>query len=384
MVHLKTLAGLILLCIPFWTIAQVVIPQQVEDRIDRLFAEIPKDGPGYMIGVLKDRQVLFQKGYGLANLEHQVPISAQTAFNVASLSKQFTAACVALLILDKKLSLEDPVKRHIPELPESYTAIKVKHLVYMCSGLQEYYECERTNGADWSSLNFFSIDTAITATFQYGKLNHQPGSRWSYSNINFMLLARIVENISGKRLAKFAKERIFDPLGMHNTLINDNIFQPIPHRADGYLEPGKSNDVSYFYEKGYIPTSAEKWLQVHRNSPHYGGSGVYTSFADLAKWDANWYTHQLAGPEFYALMHKRMIFDHYKTNDAFGLVFGDFNGEEIVWYDGRTLGFRAYMMRFPEHQLTVICLSNLETGPAPRTRTDRLLDILLDHELLKF
>lgn len=375
---------LILSVAPLLCFSQGAIPAEVEDQIDQLFSEIPPNSPGYMIGVLKDQKVLFQKGYGLANVEYQIPISTETVFNVASLSKQFTAAAIALLILDKQLSLEDPVQQHLPDFPKAYAAIQVKHLMYMCSGLQEYYHCDRTNGTDWSSVNFFSIDTAITATFRYGELNYPPGTRWSYSNINFMLLARIVENISGQRLAEFAKERIFAPLGMDNTLINDNIFQPIPQRADGYLAPEQYDDVSYLYEKGYIPNSAEPWLQVRRNSPHYGGSGVYTSFADLAKWDANWYTHQLASPEFYALMHQRMIFDHYKTNDAFGLVFGDFNGEKIIWYDGHTLGFRAYMMRFPEHQLTLICLSNLETGPAPRTRTDKLLDILLDHGVLKF
>ena len=384
MLNAKSWLLWIILAIPFFAAGQVTIPKEVEDRIDRLFSEIPKEGPGYMIGVLKVQQVLFQKAYGLANVEHQIPISAQTVFNVASLSKQFTAAAVALLILDEKLSLEDPVHQHIPEFPKAYHAIQVKHLMYMCSGLQEYYACERSNGTDWSSVNFFSIDTAIIANFQYGKLNYEPGTRWSYSNINFMLLARIVENISGQRFSEFVQERIFEPLGMHSTLINDNIFQPIPHRADGYLVPEQSNSASYFQEKGVIPTSAVPLLQVRRNSPHYGGSGLYTSFADLAKWDANWYTHQLAGPAFYALMHQRMPFDHSKTNDAFGLVFGDFNGEQIIWYDGQTLGFRAYMMRFPEHQLTVICLSNLETGPPPRTRTDKLLDILLDYGILRF
>lgn len=365
-------------------VGQPILSEEVEEQADKLFSEILEDGPGYMIGVIKNQNILFQKGYGMANLEHQIPITAKTVFNVASLSKQFTAACIALLILDQKLSLEDPINQHIDNIPKSYESIKVKHLMYMCSGLQEYYDCERKNGTDWSSLNFFSLDTAISATLHYGELNYKPGSRWSYSNVNFMLLARMVENLSGKRLAEFAKERIFDPLGMHNTLINDNIFQPIFNRADGYIEPEKSDDVVYFYEKGYIPESVEPFLQVRRNSPHYAGSGVYSSLEDLAKWDANWYTHQLAGPEFYALMHKRIIFDHYKTNDAFGLAFGDFNGEEIVWYDGRTLGFRAYMMRFPKHQLTLICLSNLETGPSPRSRTDKLLDILLNSNVFKF
>ncbi len=364
--------------------AQVGAPPEVAAQIDQLFAELSSDGPGYMIGVIKDQQVVFQKGYGMANLEHHLPITSKTAFNVASLSKQFTAAAVALLILEDKVLLDDPVRKHLPDFPQRFEAIQVKHLIYMTSGLPEYTNRKRENETDWSSVHFFSLDTAIAASLRATELEYTPGSQWSYSNINFMLLAKIVETVSGKRLAEFAREHIFQPLGMRHTVINDNVFEPIHNRADGYTEPEKSSTMHYFLQQGYMPPSSRRFLQIRRNSPHYGGSGVYTTFEDLVKWDTNWYTMALGGPAFYDLMHRRMTFDHPKNNDAFGLVFGDFNGEEIVWYDGHTLGFRAYMIRFPKHRTTVICLSNLETGFSPRSKVDRLVDLLLNAGILEF
>ncbi|MEM9836717.1 MAG: serine hydrolase [Bacteroidota bacterium] len=360
--------------IPLRTQAQT-IPAATAQKIDALFSHVTETSPGYMVGVIKDTDFLFQKGYGAANLEYGIPISATSAFNVASLSKQFTAACVALLILDGKVSLDDPIKKYLPQFPKYKQEIRLKHLIYMTSGINDYYYNDRENNLDWSSLQFFNIDDAIAASLGNKSLMYAPGTQWSYSNINYMLLTKVVEKVSGMSFADFATQKLFQPLGMEQTLVNDDIFQVIPNRVVGYNHRDEEN-TGWLLESGYLNDAGEGFLQINRNSPHYGGSGVYTSLEDLKKWIANFHTKAFGGNAFYELMHQTMAFEHDKTNDAFGLAFGDFNGHEIVWYEGGDWGVSSYQMRFPKTGLTVICLSNLGTGNA-RQQVNRIMDILV-------
>lgn len=349
---------LLQLSIGYHTYAQSLVPATTMEKIDSLFSTINTTTPGYMLGVVQDSSFLIQKGYGLANLEHSIPITSSSCFNIASLSKQFTAACIALLMLDKKIDLEDNIKTYIPEFPEYEHDIQLKHLMYMTSGINDYYYNPRANGTDWSSLHFFNIDTAIVASLSNKRLMYEPGTQWSYSNINYMLLTKVVEEVSDIRFSEFARKRLFEPLNMTNTYVNDDIFQVIPNRVNAYNYRDKENTAGLI-EGGYLNTTGEGFLQINRNSPHYGGSGIYTNMEDLKKWVANFQTKAFGGAVFYDLMHQRMPFKHSKTNDAFGLAFGDFNGHEIVWYEGGDWGFSNYMMRFPKNNLTIICLSNL-------------------------
>ena len=363
------------------SVAQNRLPKESLQKIDQLFEQLNETTPGYAIGVIKDSSWLLNKGYGSANLEYQIPITSQSVFNIASLSKQFTAACIAQLILEGKLSLEDKANKYLSDFPAYAEEVRIKHLVYMSSGIKEYYQCPRANGTDWTSLNFFNIDTAIIASLSQPELEYAPGTKWTYSNINYMLLTRIVENISGQAFSTYAEEHLFKPLGMTSTMVNDDIFQVIPNRVSGYNKrTAESNQECIDY--GYLRVAKEGYFQVYRNSPHFGGSGVYTSLEDLKKWALNFQSQSLGGAAFYELMHKTMKLDHDKSNDAFGLVFGDFNGHEIIWYEGGDWGFSAYMMRFPKDQLTVICLSNLGSGNA-RSFANRVLDILIEDQLVK-
>ncbi|MEO1513495.1 MAG: serine hydrolase domain-containing protein [Bacteroidota bacterium] len=356
--------------------AQNQIKPSTLAKIDSLFAHINSSTPGYMVGVVKDGEFLFEKGFGLANLEYKIPIDKHSAFNIASLSKQFTAACVALLILDGKVSLEDPITKYVTDFPSYGKKIKIKHLIYMTSGINDYYYNPRENDTDWSSLHFFDIDTAIAASLGNKNLMYEPGSQWSYSNINFMLLTKVVEKASGRRFSEFAHQKLFLPLDMTNTFVNDDIFQVIPKRVNGYNHRDEEN-TNQLMELGYLPSKGEGFLQINRNSPHYGGSGIYTNLSDLKKWIVNFQTKEFGGTPFYDLMHQTMTFEHEKNNDAFGLAFGDFNGHEIVWYEGGDWGFSSYMIRFPKNELTVVVLSNLGTGNA-RQYANRLIDIMVD------
>ncbi len=277
--------------------------------------------------------------------------------------------------------MEDDIKTYIPDFPHYRHTIKIKHLIYMTSGINDYYYNPRKNGMDWSTLNFFNIDTAIAASLNNKELMYPPGTQWSYSNINYMLLTEVIENVSGQRFSEFAKERLFEPLNMTNTIVNDDIFQVIPNRVNGYNYRDQEN-TSGLIESGYLRYTGTGFLQINRNSPHYGGSGVYTTMNDLKKWIVNFQTKTFGGQEFYDMMHKTMEFKHDKSNDALGLVFGDFNGHKIVWYEGGDWGFSSYMMRFPQNDLTIICMSNLGTGNS-RYYATQIIDILLEDKIVE-
>ena len=355
--------------------------QSTKEKIDQVFQHVNEQTPGYMLGVMHESDFIFQKGYGLANLEHNIPIDSSSAFNVASLSKQFTAAAIALLILDDKISLDDEVAKHLPDFPFKASKMQIKHLIYMTSGINDYYYNPRRHGVDWSSLQFFSIDTAIHASYASQELMYAPGTQWSYSNINYMLLTKIVEKVSDLPFSTFVQQRIFKPLGMHNSFVNDDIFQVIPNRASNYNYRDKEN-TDWLKESGYLKTDKEGFLQINRNSPHYGGSGIYTSMNDMKKWIANFHSHQLGSDAFYDLMHLTMKFEHDKSNDAFGLIHGDYKGHEMVWYEGGDWGCSAYMVRFPESGYTVVCFSNLGTGNA-RKYVYEVLEVLIGDGVIR-
>lgn len=361
--------------------SQSVVKEATIRKIDALFNHVNFSTPGYIIGVIQDTSYIIEKGYGLSNLEYQIPITSKSAFNIASLSKQFTAACIALLILENKVSLEDNIRIYIPDFPDYKNEIKLKHLIYMTSGINDYYYNPRKNKTDWSSLNFFNNDTAIVASLNNNELMYEPGTKWSYSNINYMLLTKVVEKVSGMSFSDFTKQRIFEPLNMKNTYVNDDIFQVIPNRVNGYNYRDEEN-TNWLIESGYLNSKREGFLQINRNSPHYGGSGIFTTLDDLKKWIVNFETKEFGGEEFYKLMHKTMKFKHEKSNDAFGLVKGDFNGHEIVWYEGGDWGFSNYMMRFPKNNLTVVCFSNIGTGNT-RKYVNQIMDVLIEDKLVK-
>jgi CubicO group peptidase (beta-lactamase class C family) len=344
------------------------------EAIDGVFADIDRSSPGYAVGIIQNGQMAFARGYGLANLEDRVPITPDTVFHLASLSKQFTAAAIALLILDHKLSLDDPVARYIPETAKYGPDLLIKHLVYMTSGLHEYFDVPRPGGLPWYSAYRFTRDDALAAALSPPSLEFAPGAKWAYSNTNYMLLTKIVEKISGLPFAHFMHDRVFAPLGMDASLIDDDTTLVIPHRAIGYTS--RSGKVLDELAKVNIRAqNAGGFIRLDRNSPHFGGSGAFSSIADLAKWDANWYAQRLAGPGFTGLMNKRIKFQHDKDNDSFGLVFGKYDGEQTIWYAGDDIDSSTYMIRFPARRLTVIVLSNDPLGDSEE-RTMKILEAL--------
>jgi CubicO group peptidase (beta-lactamase class C family) len=364
-------------------VAQIeVLSSQTISQIDKLFEAYNKpDSPGYALGIFRNGKMLYTKGYGMANLDYNIPLGPSSVFNIASLSKQFTAACIALLILRDSLSLEDEVKKFVPETGKYPYPVKVKHLLYMTSGIREYHSLPHKNGLHWNLYDYFTVDTAIAVSLNEPALEFEPGTKWAYSNVNYMLLTKIVEKVSGKTFAQFAHENIFEPLGMHHTHFNDDVTLVIPNRATGYILLDSSM-VEASKNAGYYLRPRKGYAQAHRNAPHYGGSGLFTTVEDWYLWNQNFYDHKLGGQSFYDLMHKRMKFAHSKDNDALGLVFGNFQGEEIIWYAGGDIGFNSYVMRFPKQELTVVCFSNVNSSGGAEKYAHQVGELLLQNKAL--
>lgn len=330
-----------------------------EDRIDALFASHGgANSPGYAIAVVRDGEVLLAKGYGSADIDAGRPITPDTSFNIASLSKQFTAAAVAMEIERGRVALEDRATDYLPDAPAFMSEITIAHLVYMTSGLPEYYTLRSPRGG-WSSEDEFTVQDAISAVYASGALDYEPGARWTYSNINYQLLAEIVGRTSGLSFPDYLDQNIFGPLGMESSWVDAPIDSTRNTRAVSYV---RSEDDQH-------------WREAPRRSPHYGGSGVFASLNDLARWDRALYTDLAFGPTFTERMLSTRRFAHDKDNDAFGLVHGEFRGLRTIWYEGGDYGVSAYMVRLPERDETVICLANFaDAGCASKAQS--IIEIL--------
>lgn len=344
--------------------------------IDSLFNKFDNlNSPGFAIAILKDSTVLYKSGYGAANLDYSIPIDSNTAFDIASVSKQFTAACIALLIMDGKLNLNTPAKEYIPELSKYKDTIRIKHLMYNTSGLVDYFKLPRKHNISWLDFYYFDIDQAIATSLRQDSLAFKPGDQWDYSNVNFMLLTKIVEKTSGMPFTTFIEKRLFTPLNMKNTLVNTDITTIIKNRATPY-NPRNSRFVNAYKKEGINVLEGGEWIQHNRNAPHYGGSGIISTINDLIKWEQNFFSQKLGGQEFYALMHKKMKSNHERNNQAFGLYFSTHKNREFVAWEGATYGISSQIMRFPEQKVAIIVLSNLGTGNA-RGIANKIADILI-------
>jgi CubicO group peptidase (beta-lactamase class C family) len=345
-----------------------------ESAIDRLFSR-PSGSPGYAVGIVKNGEFVFAKGYGLANLDDDISITPETSFHLASLSKQFTAAAVALLILDHKIALSDPVAKYLPEVSKYGNGLLIAHLIYMTSGLHEYTDEPRKNGAPWMTFYYFTRDEAIAAALQPNELEFTPGTKWAYRNINYMLLTKIVEVVSHESFAAFMQDRVFGPLGMSRSEINDDSTEIIPHRATGYALRSDPRVIEELAQVGVTIKPGHGWVRLVRVAPHFGGSGVFTTLRDLLLWDRNWYSGTLGGPQFTEIMDKKMKFEHDKDNDALGLVWRSTYGYPMLDYSGGDTDTSTYMARFPDQRFTIICLSNMPLGDA-EGKAHAALDLL--------
>jgi len=328
--------------------------------VDEVFADFTKAGsPGCAVAVYRNGRIIYTKGYGLANIEEDVPITAESVFDIGSTSKQFTAASILLLEKQGKLSVNDDVRKYLPELPDYGSKITILHLLNHTSGLRDYLTL-----MDLAGINTDSVTTdedALQIIARQRVLNFAPGSDWLYSNTGYFLLSIIVKRVTGKSLREFAAENIFSPLGMTHTQYRDDHAALIPERAMAYdpkeRKDGYTLNVSYFEQTG--------------------DGAVHTSVEDLLKWDENFYSGQVGGKDFLAELQEPGKLNSSKVLDyAKGLHIADYRGLHTVSHGGAWGGYRAELLRFPEQHFSVACLCN--RGDAnPTKRTVQVADIYL-------
>ena len=334
-------------------------------KIDQLFAKWDKqDSPACALAVIKDGETIYKRGYGIANLDHGIPISSKSVFNIASVSKQFTAMSIALLASERKLSLDDDIRKYLPELPRYESPITIRHLIYHISGIREYSHLMQLAGTRFQDAN---DEEVLKIIVRQKELNFKPGAEYLYSNSGYFLLAQIVKRASGKSLREFAEEKIFKPLGMVNTRFHDDISEVIKNRATGY---------SLRRDGGFSVETAR--------SDRVGDGGLSTTIDDLVLWDKLFYDNKLSGgPELVRLfLTPGTLNSGEKIDYAFGVDVETYKGLKVFGHGGAFNGFNADMIRFPDQRFTVICLCNLSNIESGRL-TRQVADIFLADEFKK-
>lgn len=312
-------------------------------KVDGFFTDLDSTHtPGAVVAIIQNDKIVYEKAFGMASLELGVPNSTGTVFRIGSVSKQFTAACIAMLALEKKLSLDDPLTKYFPELPaEVYQPVTIRHMIHHTSGIRDSEAMYPFMGIDYSQ--WYTHQMFLDMLKRQKALNFKPGEKIEYSNSAYTLLALIVEKVSGKKFAEFANERIFAPLGMEDTRIQTDHTTFIANRAAGYK----------FSSGQYI-----NWMT---NNQLLGHDAVYSNVEDMHKWEQAFFNNKL-GKELMPMMTSPG-----KLNDgsvlayAFGLFVGKYKGLPIIAHSGWYVGYKAYLIIFPEQQFSVICLSNLGT-----------------------
>src|SRR6266403_2950200 len=329
---------------------------------DEVFADLTKSGsPGCALALARGGKIIYEKGYGRANIEDDVEITPRTVFDIGSTSKQFTAASILLLEKQGKLSIQDDIRKYLPEIPDYGHKITILHLLIHTSGLRDYLTLFDLAGVNTDSVT--TDDDALAIIARQKALNFEPGSDWLYSNSGFFLLSVIVKRVSGKSLREFAAENIFEPLEMKHTVFRNEHTQLVPNRALAYdpKEGGYALNVSYFEQTG--------------------DGAVHTSVEDLLKWDENFYSGAIGGKIFLAELQEPGKLNSGKTLDyAKGLFVGQYRGLRFVDHGGSWGGYRAQLLRFPEQHFSVAGLCNLAKAN-PEKRAHEVADIFLAEEM---
>jgi len=327
--------------------AQNPTPQQ----IDAVFATFDRPGSvGCALGVAQNGEFLYKSGYGYANLDWDIPITPTTVFYVGSVSKQFTAAAIALLALEGKLSLSDDIRQYLPEMTEHDPPVTIRHVIHHMSGIPDMYSVMARNGL--TTWNQFTPAEALELLSRQ-ELDFAPGERYQYSNGGYFALSMIVERASGKTLREYTQEKIFGPLGMDDTHFHDDPVHIVKQRAMSYekIEEG---------QRGQRGQEMEYYQSYQGNFALPGAGGLYTTVEDLLKWDRNFLDNQLGGPGFLDIMHTKGVLNSGEVLDyAFAIREAEHRGLETLGHTGSFMGFKAYYVRFPGLQFSTWVLCNM-------------------------
>lgn len=330
---------IVLLCWGGQVQSQSLTPQQ--KKVDKLFERWDKpNSPGVAIAILQNGKVTYTKGYGKANLEYDIPITPQTVFHAASLSKQFTAFSILLLAKQGKLSLNDEVHKYFPDLPNYGKKITLKHLLTHTSGLRDQWRLLELAG--WRLDDIITTDHVLDLVHRQQALNFEPGSQFSYSNTGFTLLAKIVEKVSGKTFAQFTKEQIFEPLGMKHSLFYDDHEKIVANRAYSYKK----------HKKGFKKSVL--------NYAVVGATSLFTTAEDLSLWVKNFTEMKVGDATIFNQMQTGTKLNNGRQIEVgLGQFIGNYKGLHNIYHTGSDAGYRLYLIRFVEQKFAAMVLSNV-------------------------
>lgn len=318
-----------------------LLMQTIDDLIQETYKATE---PGAAVIVVKDGKVIFRKGHGMANLELGVPVEPDMVFRIGSITKQFTAVAILMLVEQGKLSLNDSISKFLPDYPTQGHVITIKHLLTHTSGIKSF-----DNIPEWLSLwrKDFTVEELI-AFFKNQPMDFAPDTRWAYSNSGYTLLGAIIEKVSGQTYEQFIQQNIFTPLGMNQSYY-DSTSRVIPRRVAGY---DKSSE-------GYVNASYISMTQA------YSGGAIASTVEDLAIWDAALYTEQLLKQEtLQQAFIPHQLANGDPTSYGYGWGISEYEGHLQITHGGGIQGFLTYAIRMPNERVFVAIFSNNEgAGP---------------------
>ena len=338
---LMRLAALAVLCCALGANAQTGTAAAIDSFVE---AEMRRQRiPGVALAVVRDAQMIVERGYGLANIEHRVAVKPDTVFQSGSIGKQFTAAAVLMLAEDGKLSLDDPLTKFLPDTPASWNGISVRHLLNHTSGMADYpdsFELRRDHSED-----------ELLAMIKTAPLAFAPGERWSYSNLGYVTLGILIRKLSGEFYGDVLRKRIFDPLGMGTArVISESDI--VPNRAAGYR-----------LVRGALAN--HEWVAPSVNTTADGS--LYLTVVDMAKWDAALNGASLLAPASLERMWAPARLNDGRTHPyGFGWHTGRVHGHRVAFHGGAWQGFQSFVVRFLDRRLTIVVFSNLRQAHASR------------------
>ncbi len=328
-------------------------------KVDKVFEEYDrKDSPGCALGIVHEGELIYTNGYGKANLDYGIPITCDTRFMIASVSKQFAAAALLMLEQEDKLDLDEDLRTYIPELPEFDYPITARQLIHHTSGLRDLFNLLSINGRGLDPETSDSLTMEMLSNQR--DLNFRPGSRHIYNNSGYFLMSVLVKNLTGKTLREYTDEHFFEPSGMEHTHFHDDYGEVVPNRS-----------------MSYRPTSDGPGEFYRGNINRVGARGLFTTIEDMSKWDRNFDENQTNLENFKERMIEPGTTNNNNTLDyATGLRLGEYKMLETVGHGGSYMGFRTNYARFPDENLSIITFCNM-SNISPASLRNQVADILL-------
>ncbi|WP_338791705.1 serine hydrolase domain-containing protein [Bernardetia sp. MNP-M8] len=319
--------------------------QNPTNLIDNLFIDwSTENNPGGVVLVTHQNNLVFTKAYGLANIPYQIANTEESVFNIGSLSKQFTAMGIVLLYLDGKLSFDDDIKTYLPEFTDFGKTITIRQLLHHTSGLRAVPELFGLAG--WRSGDAISNDDVYRYLLKQQDLNFEPNSEFMYSNSGYILLAKIIERISKQDFKSYMKEKVFQPLHLNSTFVEEDYSAIITKTANSYTETAPS-----FFQT------------VENNDLTYGASNVYSTSVDISNWAKNYTKAPKSWKKAFSILETLTTLNSgEKNNYAFGIVIDDFFGNRRIQHTGAIAGFQSIMYSYPDEDLQIIILSNFTSN----------------------